>query len=49
MRVKLFFAWFDFWAGFYFDRDKRALYFAPFPCVVFKFERVKNGKTIQSG
>ena len=39
MKVKLFFAWYDFWVGFYWDRQKRALYVAPLPCLVFKFER----------
>ena len=38
LSVKLFFAWLDFWIGFYWDRDKRTLYIAPLPCFVFKFE-----------
>ena len=39
MKVKLFFAWYDFWIGFYWDRDKRALYIAPLPFIVFKVQR----------
>jgi len=42
LSVKLFFAWFDFWIGFYWDREKRALYVAPLPCVVFKIERASR-------
>jgi hypothetical protein len=35
MTVRLFFAWYDFWIGTYYDRDKRALYVCPLPmCVI---------------
>lgn len=37
MKVKAFFAWYDFWVGLYYDRNARTLYFCPIPCVVFKF------------
>jgi hypothetical protein len=42
-KVTFFFAWYDFWIGFYYDRDEKALYFCPIPCCVFKFERVQKG------
>lgn len=40
IKVKVFFAWYDFWVGFYYDREFKELYVCPFPCVVFKFYRV---------
>jgi hypothetical protein len=38
LKAKMFFAWFDFWIGFYWDKEKRALFFAPLPCLVFKIK-----------
>ena len=34
-----FFAWFDFWVGFYYDQKKRTLYINPLPCCVFKIAK----------
>ena len=34
MKFKLFWAWFDFWVGFYYDRRKSILYICPLPTVV---------------
>lgn len=36
MRVKAFWAWYDFWVGVYYDRDKRHIYICPLPMVVFQ-------------
>jgi len=37
MKFKLFWAWFDFWVGFYYDRKKSILYLCLLPTVVFAF------------
>ncbi len=39
MKISFFFAWYDFWVGAYYDRDKHALYLCPIPTFVFKIER----------
>lgn len=39
MKVKLFFAWYDGWIGYYWDRYERALYVCPLPWVVIKLSR----------
>ena len=38
MKLSVSFKWFDFWVGFYLDREKRTMYVCPLPMVVFKFE-----------
>ena len=41
MRVYPIFAWYDLWIGFFWDANKRKLYFLPVPClgIVFEFTR----------
>jgi len=42
MKFKMFFAWYDFWVGLYYDRMRKILYFLPFPMIVFSFASDKN-------
>lgn len=34
MKIKIFFAWYDFWIGFYWDRQKKVLYICLIPMIV---------------
>lgn len=36
-RLTVGFAWYDLWVGFYYDVDRRVLYFVPIPTLVFRF------------
>ena len=44
MRVRPYFKWFDFWIGWYWDRENRALYIGYFPMLGIKlqFEKPKT-------
>jgi hypothetical protein len=39
MKIKLFFAWYDFWIGWYWDRINKILYICLFPMFVISIER----------
>lgn len=34
------FIWFDIWVGLYYDEKNKVLYYNPFPCIVFKYQKV---------
>jgi hypothetical protein len=38
VRVRPIFAWYDFWVGLYFDRQKRVLYVLPVPMLGLRIE-----------
>jgi hypothetical protein len=40
-RIKLSFAWYDIWIGFYYDKNSHTLYFCPLPMLVFQFDCMK--------
>jgi len=35
--MRVFFEWFDFWIGAYYNPEKRILYVCPLPTIVFQF------------
>lgn len=39
MNVSVFFAWYDFWIGWFYDRKKRILYICLLPMIVIKLEQ----------
>jgi len=39
MKIKIFFAWYDFWIGFYYDRFDKILYICPLPMMVISIKR----------
>ena len=39
MKVSMFFAWYDFWIGWFWDSKKRVLYICLIPMVVVKIEQ----------
>ena len=38
MKISVFFAWYDFWVGLYYDTKKRTLYICPIPMCGVKIE-----------
>ncbi len=38
-KITFSFLWYDFWVGWFYDRDKHILYICPLPMCVFKIER----------
>ena len=39
MKIKIFFAWYDLWIGFYIDRKNKCLYICPLPTLVIKISQ----------
>lgn len=39
MKVKLIFAWYDFWIGLFIDQKKKTVYFFPVPMIGLKFHK----------
>lgn len=37
-KIKLFFAWYDFWIGWFYDKSKRILYICLLPTIVLKLD-----------
>jgi hypothetical protein len=38
MNISFFFAWYDFWIGWFYDTKKKILYVCPLPMCVIKIE-----------
>lgn len=53
MRVKVMFAWYDFWVGLFWDRSYKRLYCFPIPiigvCIHFKSQLYEDGVTAYRG
>lgn len=39
MELRFFFAWYDFWIGFYYDQDDEVLYICPLPMCVIRINK----------
>jgi len=50
MSMKIIFAWYDFWVGLFWDKDKRILYIFPVPCfgvaIVFRPKKESSSNSI---
>ena len=49
MKVKAFWAWYDFWVGFFWDGKKRALYICVLPTLVIKIWRESPNEGLEVG
>ena len=41
---RIYFAWYDLWIGFYYDRSKRIIYYCPLPCLVIECKLSQWGR-----
>jgi len=48
LKIKIIFAWYDCWLGFYYDRKNKALYFFPIPMLGLKFQFEKINDKIKN-
>lgn len=48
MKLKLIFAWYDFWVGFFYDLKKSVLYIFPFPMIGLKVFIVPKDHRIET-
>jgi hypothetical protein len=48
MKISLFFAWFDCWIGWFYDKQKKILYICPLPMVVIKIQKTKPRKRCEN-